>query len=244
MHKIVLKLLVLFATIQVQAQLNVNNKNISEISIVKSSIEKIHLKKGRDKVFLSIDSITFQRDYYNFNTKETYTFKKQLKNEGFNIRLDQLQNLAKGKQIIDKAPIYIETFFVDDTNGKQMIFSNELIEGLFANLITKYKNDMSIYVNQLPSGKYGYPMFINRRIKENKSEFYKVIENELIAKGITDEDIFNQPVIYINKTQSTFDELNQLDINSIESYKILNGKVAEALYGSSTKNGVIIISLK
>ncbi len=239
MKKILICLLAILSINQVDAQSNLITENNKVLSI-NSSIEKVYLKKGSDRIFLKSDSIVFERDYYNFNTKQTYTFGKKLKNEGFNVPLNQLQNLDKGQQVIDKAPIYIETYFTDNTKEKQMIYSNIMIEDLFGKLSTKYRTDMEDYVNQLPSGKYGYPMFINRRIKENQSDFYKIIEKELIAKGMINEDIFNQPLIYINKVQSTFDELNQLDKGSIESYQILDNT---SVYGSSAKNGIIKIIL-
>lgn len=244
MKNISLNLLFLLALNQVQAQFNINKENIitPEISNINQSIVKVYLKKGRDKIILKNDSIIFQKDYYNFNTKETYTFEKRLKNEGGSIPLNQLQDLAKGQQVIDKAPIYIETYFLDDTKGKQMIYSNQMIEDFFRKLNVKYRAEIDDYINQLPSGKYTYSMFINRRIKENKSTFYNAVEKDLIVKGMINEDIFNQPLIYINHVKSTFDELNQLDMNKIESYKILSYADA-SIYGSSAKNGLILITL-
>ena len=242
MKKILICLLTILLINKVDAQSNLNPENAKVLS-VNSSIEQIYLKKGSNKISLKNDSIIFQRDYYNFNTKETYTFEKRLKNDGIIIALNQLQNLAKGQQVIDRAPIYIETYFKDNTKEKQMIYSNEMIEDLFGHLSSKYKIDMNDYVNQLPSGKYGYPMFINRRVEDNKSDFYKVIEKDLIAKGMIDKDIFNQPNISINKVQSTFEDLNQLDSKRVESYQILSGKEAVAKYGSSSKNGLILITL-
>lgn len=244
MKKLYFSLLVILAFNQVDAKLNINIRN-SELNQKNYSIEQVILKKGGDKIFLKNDLITFQRSYYNFNTKETYIFEKRLKNEGFNVPLNQLQDLVKGQQVIDKAPIYIETYFTDETKGKQMIFSNEMIEGLFKTLYTKYGSDMNEYFRQLPSGKYTFSSFINRRVKEKKSDFYKVIENELLIKGMVDEDIFNQPIIYIEKVQSTFDELNQLDENNVKSYEVLNNSdKLIALQGSSAKSGIIIIKLK
>ena len=121
-----------------------------------------------------------------------------------------------------------------------MIYSNIMIEDLFGKLSTKYRTDMDFYLNQLPSGKYSNQFFINRRIKDNQSNFYKVIEKELVDNGIINDDIYNQPLIYINKVQSTFDELNRLDMNKIEAYQILDDT---SIYGSSAKNGIIKIIL-
>ena len=125
-----------------------------------------------------------------------------------------------------------------------MIYSNDIIEGLFNNLYDHLNKEIDAYFNQLPSGKYSYSTFINRRVKDNKSEFYKEIENDLIEKGINDEDIYNQPIIYINKVQSTFDELNKLRKNEIKSYKVVKGDDSIILYGDSSKYGLVIIETK
>lgn len=243
MKKLIICILATLSVNYVDAQLNLNNEN-TELVIENSTIEKVYLKKGSDKIFLKNDSIIFQRDYYNFNTKETYTFEKQLKNRGFNVPLNQLQDLDNGQQVIDRPPIYIETYFSDETKGKQMIYSNDIIEGLFNNLYNQLNKEIDAYFNQLPSGKYTYSTFINRRVKDNNSDFYKEIENNLIEKGIEDEDIYNQPIIYINKVQSTFDELNKLRKNEIKSYKVIKGEDAIKIYGYSTKNGLVIIETK
>ena len=239
MKKILICLLTILSINQVAAQFNLNTES-AKVSSINSSIEKVYFKKGRDRIFLKSDSIIFERDYYNFNTRQTYIFEKKIKNESFNVSLNQLQNLDKGQQVIDKAPIYIETYFTDNTKGKQMIYSNIMIEDLFGKLSTKYRTDMDFYLNQLPSGKYSNQFFINRRIKDNQSNFYKVIEKELVDNGIINDDIYNQPLIYINKVQSTFDELNRLDMNKIEAYQILDDT---SIYGSSAKNGIIKIIL-
>lgn len=243
MKKISICLLTILSANFVDAQLNLNTDDIESV-IENYTIEKVYLKKGSDKIFLKNDSIIFQRDYYNFNMKETYTFEKQLKNRGFSIPSNQLQDLDKGQQVIDKAPIYIETSFSDETKGKQMIYSNSMIEGLFNNLYNQLSKEIDAYFNQLPSGKYTYSTFINRRVKDNKSDFYTEIEKFLIEKGIENEDIYNQPIIYINKVQSTFDEMNKLLNKNIKSYKVIIGDDAIKLYGDSTKNGLIIIETK
>ena len=245
MKTITICLLAILSVNYVDAQSNLNTDiDNSESVIENTSIEKVYFKKGRDKIFLKNDSIIYQRDYYNFNTKQTYTFEKRLKNEDFNAPLNEFQNLEKGQQVTDKVPVYIETYFSDETKGKQMIYSNEMIERLINKIISYLNNEIDAYSHKLPSGRYTFNTFINRRINVNKSDFYNIIEKELIGNNMIDEDINNQPLIYINKNQSTFDELNKLLNKNIKSYKVIIGDDAIKLYGDSTKNGLIIIETK
>ena len=54
----------------------------------------------------------------------------------------------------------------------------------------------------------------------------------------------NNPTIYINGEKSNSEELNKLDVHSIESLSVLKGKEATDLYGEEGKYGIIRVTLK
>src|SRR5690242_12744632 len=55
---------------------------------------------------------------------------------------------------------------------------------------------------------------------------------------------FNQPLFILNGKKFSYDSLEVLNPNSIESINIIKGLEAREKYGDDGKNGVVIIKLK
>ena len=53
-----------------------------------------------------------------------------------------------------------------------------------------------------------------------------------------------KPLIYLNGTRISIEELHRIDRDRIASIEVLKGQTALALYGAEARDGVITVSLK
>lgn len=149
-----------------------------------------------------------------------------------------------GKYRIDAFPITIELNNKD--NYKVISFyQNEELEKIIKkvwreNNLDKVRNNI---IENLPAGNYQLGMIglkIDHLPEEEKSDFYKKIEPEIVSKLKVSENTkpTEMPLIVINNKPHFFKKLNDLELSDVENYEIINDG-RKAIYGARARFGII-----
>lgn len=238
-------LLLTFAMIPSKAQLKIDKKSIEKT--IKEKVDKgqnkfikIEILSANEKITVDNDSVFFTREIKKLDTEQSYFYDSKFDSK----ELENIDFLNDEGLKLDKAPYKVITFLSDKSIQEKEYQSNHQLDELFKRVRIKTNDDFEYFLDFLPSGNYTYNLFINQPIKV-KSDFFTQLE-----KLMNDEDIYlkkgtlNQPKIVLNQKQITFTEANQLDANQVKSITIYKDENTLALYGSSAKDGIVVIELK
>ena len=160
-------------------------------------------------------------------------------------------NMIRG---IDNVPTTIELFSPVEGYTMMSYYNNsevrEILKQVFEeNQISEMRDQV---IQKLPSGNYGYGQTGGLRIDHlitapsKQSVFYKKVLAEMHEKLNLDTNTRadHMPLVLINKEISNLESLNKLVIEEVEDYTIMAPAMSMAIYGSSGKNGAIVIKTK
>jgi TonB-dependent SusC/RagA subfamily outer membrane receptor len=73
---------------------------------------------------------------------------------------------------------------------------------------------------------------------------YKLNPDSLANHSYTPNFKFNHPLYILDEKEITYEEVQRLDPNKLESITVLKDSASVATYGDKGKNGAILIALK
>jgi len=167
--------------------------------------------------------------------------------------LDSLYHLIESKgdlnnEIhIDAYPIKIE---LSNVNSYKLISFQR--DDALEEIIQTFREHHSLdvlkeeIINNLPEDNYSMRLSKLRKDylpKENKSDFYLKLEPEIRRKlRITKKtNPTEMPLIIIDNTPSSFEDLNNLEVSEVKEYEIINDK-RKSIYGARGSFGIIKIN--
>ncbi|MBZ9629692.1 hypothetical protein LB465_02790 [Salegentibacter sp. LM13S] len=155
---------------------------------------------------------------------------------------------TKNDQIhIDAFPITIE---LNNSNSYNLIsfYKNEQLEEIIKtirkeNSIGEVRKEI---ISNLPAGNYRYGMTglkIDHLPKQDKSDFYKKIESEILKKlRVTEKNNPTEmPLIVIDNIPRFFKDLNDLTLSDVKDYEIINDN-RKLIYGTRGRLGIIKVN--
>lgn len=245
MKKLILPILLFLALVPSKAQLKIDKKEIEKFieynqSETKKSISKLEILSANEKIVVVNDSIFYTKEFKNLDTNKSYYFEMN-----FDVNdLINVEDLNEEGLKLDKAPYKVVTILNDNSKEEKEYQSNHQLDELFKRIRKKTNDDFKYFLNFLPSGNYIYNLFINQPLKV-KSDFFNHLEKLMNDEGIyLSKDGFNQPKILLNDKQVSFDEVDKVQADQVKSISIYKDEKSIALYGSSAKNGIVIIETK
>lgn len=245
MKKLILPILLFLALVPSKAQLKIDKKEIEKSieynqSETKKSISKLEILSANEKIVVVNDSIFYTKEFKNLDTNKSYYFEMN-----FDVNdLINVEDLNEEGLKLDKAPYKVVTILNDNSKEEKEYQSNHQLDELFKRIRKKTNDDFKYFLNFLPSGNYTYNLIINQPIKV-KSDFFNHLEKLMNDEGIyLTKDTYNQPKILLNDKQVSFDEIDKVQADQVKSISIYKDEKSIALYGSSAKNGIVIIETK
>lgn len=245
MKKLILPILLFLALVPSKAQLKIDKKEIEKSieynqSETKKSISKLEILSANEKIVVVNDSIFYTKEFKNLDTNKSYYFEMN-----FDVNdLINVEDLNEEGLKLDKAPYKVVTILNDNSKEEKEYQSNHQLDELFKRIRKKTNDDFKYFLNFLPSGNYTYNLFINQPLKV-KSDFFNHLEKLMNDKGVyVANESLNQPKILLNDKQVSFDEVDKVQADQVKSISIYKDEESIALYGSSAKNGIVIIETK
>lgn len=245
MKKLILPILLFLALVPSKAQLKIDIKEIEKSieynqSETKKSITKLEILSANEKIVVVNDSIFYTKEFKNLDTSKSYYFEMN-----FDVNdLINVEDLNEEGLKLDKAPYKVVTILNDNSKEEKEYQSNHQLDELFKRIRKKRNDDFKYFLNFLPSGNYTYNLFINQPLKV-KSDFFNHLEKLMNDKGVyVANESLNQPKILLNDKQVSFYEVDKVQTNQVKSITIYKDEKEIALYGSSAKNGIVIIETK
>jgi len=263
MRKLLLFILILFSVNSYcQKNIEITDNKISKnfYEDLNSLLAKYDLKDLRKSEDLAI-RIWRQNEIISLDENSEYIFHKSNGQEEIIEKrsLDKINNLdslyhlieSKGdlntELHIDAYPIKIE---LSNVNSYKLISfqKNEALEEIVQTFREYHSLDVlkEEIINNLPEGNYGMRSNRFRKDylpKEDKSDIYLKLEPEIRRKLCITEQTnpTEMPLIIIDNTPSSFEDLNNLEVSEVKEYEIINDK-RKSIYGARGSFGIIKIN--